>query len=175
VGLGRNPEASPQTLVLLSHDPVPEVQVALAWNPRTRGSALARLSHSTPEVQTGVAQNPRSPADVLARLAGSPDAFIRSAAAVNPRLPVLLLERLAGDADPQVRRHVARNRRVPYHLLARLTQDPTPTRDVPLKLAPNSGTAEASPPADRYSFIRLNTRSGTSLSAKAIGRQNQGT
>ena len=121
--LAENPEASPQTLALLSYDPVPEVQVAVAWNPRTPASALARLAESTLEVQAGVAQNPASPTDVVSRLAASPEPFIRSAAAVNSRLPIFVLERLAGDPDPRVRRHVARNLRIPFHLLTRLAQD----------------------------------------------------
>ncbi|HEU5169692.1 MAG TPA: hypothetical protein VFU46_04095 [Gemmatimonadales bacterium] len=124
--LAENPEASPQTLALLSYDPETEVQMAVAWNPRTPATALARLAAGAPEVQAGVAQNPSSPPDVLDRLAGSPDALIRSAAAVNACLPLPILERLASDPDPQVRRQVARSCRAPFHLLARLAQDPDP-------------------------------------------------
>src|SRR5437899_8203734 len=56
--LAENPEASPQTLALLSHDPLVDVQVAVAWNPRTPAAALRRLAEGSVEVQAGVAQNP---------------------------------------------------------------------------------------------------------------------
>lgn len=124
--LAENPEASPQTLALLSHDPLPEVQAAVAWNPRTPGPALARLADGPLEVQAGVAQNAAAPAQVLERLAAHPAALIRATTATNPRLPLPLLQRLAADADPLVRRHAARNPRAPHSLLQALTHDPDP-------------------------------------------------
>jgi hypothetical protein len=121
--LAENPEASPQTLALLSHDPLVDVQVAVAWNPRTPAAALARLAEGSIEVQAGVAQNPAAAPRLLERLAGHVETVVRSAAATNPRLPLPLLRRLAHDPDPRVRRHVARNPRTPFGLLTQLAQD----------------------------------------------------
>lgn len=121
--LAENPEASPQTLALLSHDPLVDVQVAVAWNPRTPANALARLAAGALEVKAGVAQNPSASPALLNELASHPEVVVRSAAATNPRLPLLLLHRLALDSDPRVRRHVARNPRTPYGVLAALAAD----------------------------------------------------
>jgi hypothetical protein len=122
--LAESPEASPQTLALLSHDPLPDVQMAVAWNPRTPASALTRLADGPLEVQAGVAQNLSAAPALLERLAGHPEAVVRSAAATNPCLPLPLLHGLARDHDPRVRRHVARNPRTPFGLLTTLAQDP---------------------------------------------------
>jgi hypothetical protein len=103
--LAESPEASPQTLALLSYDPLLDVQVAVAWNPRTPATALARLAAGPLEVQAGVAQNPSA------------------APALLQRLPLPLLHRLAQDHEPRVRRHVARNPRTPYGILVTLAQD----------------------------------------------------
>jgi len=124
--LAENPEASPQTLALLSHDPLVDVQVAVAWNPRTPAAALGRLAEGSVEVQAGVAQNPAAAHLLLERLARSAETVVRSAAATNPRLPLPLLRRLAHDPDPRVRRHVARNPRTPFGLLTQLARDPDP-------------------------------------------------
>jgi hypothetical protein len=121
--LAENPDASPQTLALLSHDPLVDVQVAVAWNPRTPASALARLAQGSLEVQAGVAQNPSAGPGLLEQLAGHAEPVVRSAAATNPHLPLLLLHRLAQDQEPRVRRHLARNPRTPYGVLAALAQD----------------------------------------------------
>jgi hypothetical protein len=122
--LAENSEASPQTLALLSHDPLADVQIAVAWNPRTPASALTRLADGSLELQAGVAQNPSAAPALLQRLAGHPEAVVRSAAATNPALPLPLLLGLAQDHDPRVRRHVARNSRAPFSLLTSLAQDP---------------------------------------------------
>lgn len=124
--LAENPEASPQTLALLSHDPLLEVRVAVAWNARTPASALARLADGPIEVQAGVAQNRSAPREVLDRLAAHPEPVVRSAAATNPALPLPLVHALAQDLDPRVRKHVARNPRVPYGVLEALARDPDP-------------------------------------------------
>ena len=121
--LAENPDASPQTLALLSHDPLVDVQVAVAWNPRTPASALARLAEGSIEVQAGVAQNPSAGPGLLEQLAGHAESLVRSAAATNPRLPLPLLHRLAQDPEPRVRRHLARNPRTPYRVLAALARD----------------------------------------------------
>ena len=124
--LAENGEASPETLALLSHDPLLEVRVAVAWNARTPAPALARLAEGPVEVQAGVAQNPGTAPEVLRRLAGHAEALIRSAVTTNPCLPLPLLYALAQDPDPVVRRHVARNPRVPYDVLLALTRDADP-------------------------------------------------
>ena len=124
--LAENPEASPQTLALLSHDPLLDVRVAVAWNAGTPATALARLAQGPVEVQTGVAQNMAASAEVLDRLAAHPEAVVRSAAATNPSLPLPLFDTLSRDADPLVRKHLARNPRAPYGVLVALTHDPDP-------------------------------------------------
>ncbi len=124
--LAENPDASPQTLALLSHDPQVDVRVAVAWNARTPATALARLAQGPVEVQAGVAQNEATPAEVLDRLATHPEAVVRSATATNPSLPLPLFYPLSQDPDPLVRKHVARNKRVPYGVLTALAQDPDP-------------------------------------------------
>jgi hypothetical protein len=121
--LAESPEASPQTLALLSYDPLVEVQVAVAWNPRTPATALARLATGSLEVQAGVAQNPSAAPALLEQLAGHAEPVVRSSAATNPRLPLPLLHRLAQDHESRVRRHVARNPRTPYGVLVALTRD----------------------------------------------------
>jgi hypothetical protein len=125
-GLAENPEASPQTLTLLSRDPLLDVQIAVAWNPRTPAAALARLADGPIEVQAGVAQNPAASGEVLGGLATHADTMVRSATATNPRLLLPLLLALAQDDHAVVRRHVARNPRVPYGVLVSLAQDPDP-------------------------------------------------
>jgi hypothetical protein len=122
--LAENPEASPQTLALLSHDPLADVQMAVAWNPRTPAGALTRLADGPLEVQAGVAQNPSAGPRLLKRLARHPEVVVRSAAATNPSVPLSLLHGLAQDPDPRVRRHVARNPRTPFSLLTSLAEDP---------------------------------------------------
>jgi hypothetical protein len=124
--LAENPEASPQTLALLSHDPLLDVRVAVAWNARTPASALARLAEGPVEVQAGVAQNVATSPAILDRLSAHPEAIVRSATATNPRLPLPLFYTLAQDRDPVVRRHVARNPQVPYGVLTTLARDPDP-------------------------------------------------
>ena len=124
--LAENPETSPDTLELLSHDPLLEVRVAVAWNARTPPPALARLAEGPVEVQAGVAQNPATAPEVLGRLAEHAEALIRSATATNPSLPLALVHALAQDPDPVVRRHLARNPSVPYGVLTALTQDGDP-------------------------------------------------
>ncbi len=75
--LAENPEASPQTLALLSRDPLLDVRVAVAWNARTPATALARLADGPVELQAGVAQNPAASAEVLGRLATHADPVVR--------------------------------------------------------------------------------------------------
>jgi hypothetical protein len=124
--LAENPEASPQTLALLSHDPLLDVRVAVAWNARTPATALARLARGPVEVQAGVAQNGAASHEVLDRLAAHPEPVVRSATATNPSLPLPLFYALSQDPDPLVRKHVARNPRAPYGVLTALTRDPDP-------------------------------------------------
>jgi hypothetical protein len=124
--LAENPEASPQTLALLSHDPLLDVRVAVAWNARTPATALARLALGPVEVQAGVAQNAAASPEMLDRLAAHPEAVVRSATATNPSLPLHLFYALSQDPDPLVRKHVARNPRAPFGVLTALAQDPDP-------------------------------------------------
>ena len=91
--LAENGEASPHTLALLSHDPLLEVQVTVAWNPRT--PALIRSAAAT---------NPRLPLPLIHALAQDPDPVVGRHVARNPRVPYGVLNALTQDPDPEVRR-----------------------------------------------------------------------
>lgn len=71
--LAENPETSPDTLALLSHDPRLEVRVAVVWNARTPPPALAR--------------NPSVPYGVLTALTQDADPEVRRTAEAGVHAP----------------------------------------------------------------------------------------
>lgn len=88
VELARNPNASPRTLIRLTHSLNFRVRAAVAANPRTPASSLRRLARSAFSVILGnLAQNPSTPPDILAGFLFDPRAEILLGLAKNPATP----------------------------------------------------------------------------------------
>lgn len=121
-----------------------ELGSAIANNPRTPPSTLARLASAIHEdVRADVAGNPNTPPTVLDRLAESDDENTLVSACLNPSTPAATLIHLAGPQSPaQVRRRLADNPSAPATALALLAVDPDP--DLRRHAASHSALAEAS-------------------------------
>ena len=150
--VAQNPSAGPETLALLSVDPVMEIaaaaiansgcphalvlvgavhgtnelKAAAAANPSAGDDLLRALclpDDSDRSVRAAAAANPNTPPDAIERLTDDRYRSVRAAAAANPNTPPDAMERLAGDSDRSVRAATAANPNTSSDAMERLADD----------------------------------------------------
>jgi hypothetical protein len=123
--VARNPNVSPETLVLLSQSSDEYVRGDVALNPKTPTAIIRKLSDGADYlVQWDLAANPKTPADILVNIAASDNEYTRSHVARNPNTPASTLQKLARDPVWHVRRDVASNPHTPPATIRKLASDP---------------------------------------------------